>query len=97
MLFTDIAIRALKAPETGQRDYWDDNLSGFGIRVSHGGTKTFILLLNGNRRSLGRFPLVSLAQARQDAKKLMAERELGRTFSPITFKDALEQYIEQHV
>lgn len=77
MHFTDIAIRALKAPENGQRDYWDDSLRGFGVRVSQGGTKTFILLVNGNRRSLGRFPDLTLAAARKDAKKLLAETVLG--------------------
>ena len=97
MHLTDIAIRALKAPETGQRDYWDDNLKGFGVRVSQGGRKTFILLLNRNRRALGKFPQLSLAQARAEAKKILAEVELGRTFSSVTFADALEDYLEQHV
>lgn len=97
MHLTDIAIRALKAPETGQLDYWDDNLKGFGVRVSQGGRKTFILLLNRNRRALGKFPQLSLAQARAEAKKLLAEVELGRTFSSVTFADALEDYLTQHV
>ena len=95
MRFTDIAIRALKLPEKGQRDHWDDSIKGFGVRVSQGGTKTFILIVNGNRRSLGRFPLLSLAEARQEARKILAQQELGRTFTPTTFADALDQYIEQ--
>ena len=97
MRLTDITIRALKPPERGQRDYWDDALSGFGLRVSQGGTKTFILLQNGNRRSLGRFPQISLAQARGDARKRLAHFELGHTLSAANFCDALDEYIEQHV
>ncbi len=97
MHLTDISIRALKAPEKGQRDYWDDGIKGFGVRVSQGGTKSFVLLLNGNRRSLGKFPQISLAKARADAKKLLAEVELGRTFTSTIFAEALEHYLEQHV
>lgn len=97
MHFTDIAIRALKLPERGQRDHWDDDIPGFGIRVSQGGTKAFVLLLNGNRRSLGRFPQVTLADARKEAKKLLAQVELGHTFTSTTFGDALDDYIAQHV
>ena len=97
MRLTDITIRGLKAPEHGQRDYWDDNLPGFALRVSQGGTKTFILLQNGNRRALGRFPQMSLAQAREDARKRLAHIELGHTLATATFRDALDEYIKQHV
>jgi hypothetical protein len=61
MRFTDVAIRGFKAPDKGQRDYWDDGIPGFGVRVSQGGTKSFVLILNGNRRTLGRFPQITLA------------------------------------
>lgn len=97
MRFTDIAIRGFKPPERGQRDYWDDGTPGFGIRVSQGGTKSFVLILNGNRRTLGRFPQITLAEARKEARKLLAQQELGRTFTGITCADALDEYIAQHV
>ena len=97
MRLTDISIRALKAPDTGQRDYWDDTIKGFGVRVSQGGRKTFILLLNRNRRAIGKFPSMSLAKAREDARKMLAQVELGHTFTSTTFNEALESYIEQHV
>ena len=97
MRLTDISIRALKAPENGQKDYWDETLTGFGLRVSKGGTKTFILLQNGNRRALGRFPQISLAQAREDARKRLAHIELGHTLSAANFCDALDEYITQHL
>lgn len=35
---TEITLRNLKPPERGQKT--DDNLTGFGVRVSQGGTKT---------------------------------------------------------
>ena len=40
---TDIAIRSLPAPASGQVIHLDDQLQGFGVRVSHGGSKTFVL------------------------------------------------------
>ena len=97
MRFTDVAIRGLKSPDKGQRDYWDDGIPGFGIRVSQGGTKAFVLILNGNRRTLGRFPQITLAEARKEARKLLAQQELGRTFTGITCADALDEYVAQHV
>lgn len=97
MRFTDIALRAIAPPDRGQRDYWDDGMRGFGMRVSQGGSKTFVILHNGNRRTLGRFPDLSLAKAREQARKLLAQVELGRTFSNTTFAEAFEAYIELHV
>ena len=45
MHLTDISLKAIKPPETGQRDYFDDAFSGFGLRISQGGTRTFFLLV----------------------------------------------------
>jgi hypothetical protein len=36
-------------------DYWDTKFKGFGVRVSQGGTKTFVLNVRKARRSLGRY------------------------------------------
>jgi hypothetical protein len=44
MHLTDIAVRNLRAPERGQVTYADDSLTGFGVRVSPGGTKTFTVV-----------------------------------------------------
>jgi hypothetical protein len=41
---TDVSVRALQPPEKGQKTYWDSSLSGFGIRISQGGAKTWIVL-----------------------------------------------------
>jgi hypothetical protein len=47
--FSDLKLRSLKPPSNGQLDYWDATLPGFGLRVSQGGAKTFILK-HRNRR-----------------------------------------------
>jgi integrase len=77
---TEITLRALKGPETGQVDYWDKTLGGFGVRVSQGGTKTFIAFYGVPRQrvTIGRYPTISLADARSEAKRILAEHTLGK-------------------
>ncbi|MEQ1710846.1 MAG: site-specific integrase [Hyphomicrobium sp.] len=102
MFISDVVIRALPTPEAGQRDVWDDALKGFGIRVSQGGSKTFVVLVNGNRKALGRYPTLSLADARKAARKLMAQqllapKERGPVRPNILLSDAIELYIEHYL
>ncbi len=97
MHLTDISIRALKPPASGQRDYWDDGLPGFGVRVSQGGTKSFVMIHDGDRRRLGRFPEMSLADARKEARRLRARKELGHMISSATADEAIQSFIVQHV
>ncbi len=75
MSLTDAQIKRLRAPEKGQKTYFDDALPGFGVRVSQGGTKTFIALCGPKRKrhSIGRYPNMSLAEARARAKGIQAE------------------------
>jgi len=95
---TDISIRALTPPAKGQTTHWDVTTTGFGVRVSQGGTKTFVVVHGSERRrySLGRFPTISLKQARDQAKQLQAGLTLGlieKRPSP-PFQDALNLYLE---
>ena len=68
MRLTDLSIRQLPVPESGQKTYFEGD--GFGVRVSQGGTKTFVQMFGKDRRltSLGRYPAVSLRDARKTAK-----------------------------
>jgi hypothetical protein len=93
---TDIAIRALQPPAKGQVTYIDKKMPGFGVRVSQGGTKSFIVVYGANRRraTIGKCGVVSLADARQEAKNLLAEHTLGRNrVVPITFAKAKEGFL----
>jgi hypothetical protein len=65
MHLTELTVRALKPPERGQKDYADDAIPGLAVRVSQGGTKAFTLTYGSPRKrlTLGRFPIISLAQA----------------------------------
>ena len=75
MSLTDLQIKRLSPPQTGQKTYYDKALPGFGVRVSQGGTKTFVVLYGKDRRrkSLGRYPDLSLAEARLLAKQAQVE------------------------
>lgn len=99
MRLTDISIRAIPQPERGVKVYHDDTLKGFGIRVSQAGAKSFVVTTGKNRDriTIGRYPLVGLAQARDIARRLLAERTLGRHHTPrTTVAEALQLYTEQH-
>lgn len=92
----DKVLRSLEIPSQGQIDYWDTTFKGFGVRVSQGGSKTFILNIDKTRRTIGRYPIISLAEARTEARKLLAERTLGKTRpQSITFPKAVEQFLEE--
>src|SRR5437867_690109 len=68
---TDKKLRSLK-PESERAEYWDEALPGFGVRVTPTGEKTFCIMyrIGGKQRrhTLGKYPKVSLAEARDMAK-----------------------------
>lgn len=97
LALTDISVRALK-PSDRQTTYWDASVPNFGVRVGKK-AKTFILLLGDERRriTLGRYPAMSLAQARQLCRERLAERTLGKTLPPaIGFAEALRVFFATH-
>jgi integrase len=101
--FSDVTLRNLRAPEKGQQTYWDatGSATGFGLRVSCGGSKTFIVMAGPpekrRRYVLGRYPAMSLSDARKQARKVQSELLLGqRSTSSVLFKDALRIFLETH-
>ncbi len=100
MSLTDLQIKKLQAPEKGQKTYFDKSLRGFGVRVSQGGTKTFIVLQGKDRkrRTIGRYPEMSLSEARIIAKRTQADMALdgmnpGPKLPKIDFLDAREKFL----
>ena len=102
MHMTDIALRALPFSDV-QRDYVDDVLSGLSVRVGKR-TKTFMLVVggrNGRKRfTLGRYPDISLQDARAKAKVLIGEHAKpkdGIEAAPrILFGEALDLFLDIH-
>src|SRR5262249_56317473 len=92
---TDISLRNLPVPECGQITYNDDG-SPLKIRVSQGGAKTFFVLLDGTgrRHTIGRFGEVTLSDAREAARRLRAERTLGRIRpTSVKLQKAIDEYL----
>ena len=98
MRLTDMTIKTLQPPKSGERIYYDDTLAGFGVRVSEGGTKSFILTHGKLRRreTIGRVGILTLKMARTAARERLAAYTLGKTAqtSP-TWKYALESFLSE--
>jgi integrase len=106
--FTEQGIKALKATDAIQVDHWDDKVTGFGIRVSKSGRKTwfFYYRFKGAKRryTFGTYPILSLAEARDMAKIALhqvatgidpsAEKQADREAE--TFKEFSELYMIRH-
>lgn len=77
---TDAAIRRLKPPDSGRLEYWDTQTRGLGLRIGAAGNRSWVMLLrilrNGRwvqqRLTLGRYPGLTLAQAREKARAALA-------------------------
>ena len=104
---TDASLRALRPGQT-QIDYWCTSFAGFGVRVSPGGRKTFMVRyrLGGRYRrvKLGVYPELSLADARRRARQVVGEVASDRDpaqarrdarLAP-TFEDLANLYMEKH-
>jgi integrase len=103
----DRKLASLK-PTGRQVDYFDDALSGFGVRVSQTGRKTFMVLYRTTdrrlrRQTLGVYPDLSLAKARDEAQAALRKATLGRDpateqqqSKTQTFGALGDLYLEQH-
>jgi integrase len=96
MRLTDISIRTLPVPAKGQKTYFDESLTSFGCRVSQGGTRSFVVQHGADRQliTIGRYPIISLSEARAQAKHILAERTLGKHRPrSIPFDDAVSLFL----
>lgn len=79
---TDKLLKGLESPATGQIDVWDKITPGFGIRVSMGGRKSFMVgtRINGKFRRITLKPAydaLTLAEARKKAQQILADAQAG--------------------
>jgi hypothetical protein len=114
--FTVKKLDSLK-PQAIRVDYYDDSLPGFVLRVTPSGEKTFSVMyrIGGQRRryTLGAFPVLELATARERAKDALElvrhgidpaaeherreEAEVARRVEGFTFELLAKQFMEEHV
>lgn len=68
-ILTELEVKALKPKGSTRYEVFDERVPGFAVRVSPSGQKSFVLLYRqkGRQRrlTLGRYPIVSLAEARR--------------------------------
>src|SRR5689334_14943623 len=111
--FTDKWAQNVRAQAgTDRTDYWDTsrNSSGLGLRVSSSGSKVWVVMYrraaDGKKRRLrlGRYPALSLADARREASGIRArvdrdedpagERQQSR--QDLRFRELAESYLSKH-
>jgi integrase len=108
---TDRLVRSLVPPEKGNKITYDNEVRGFGVRITAGGAVAFIL--NYRRRSdllerrytIGSYPDWGVAAARERAKEL--KRHVDGGGDPVgehvaeraapTVADLRERFVEEHV
>jgi integrase len=106
---TDLMLRKLNSGGLERLEVFDERVPGFGVRVSKAGTKTFILTYRHRSRSrrltLGRYPTLTLADARD--KAIDALRQVANGQDPILEADKADDtsyqfdaiatsYVEKH-
>lgn len=108
--FTKAALNSLALPLPGKRtEIYDSKTPGLIVRVTHTGAKSFTAYRRVNdkpqRVRLGRYPDMSIEQARKAAAKALskmadgidpvAERRANQTRC-ITLQNVLDAYVESH-
>ena len=84
------AVEKLPVPEAGQEIYRDSELKGFGVRVTSGGTKSYVVEKRIGRKvkrdTLGRSNVLSAEEARKRAQEFLGKVAGGH--NPIAEKQA---------
>ena len=96
--FTKIAIETLPAPEKGWKYYYDLKVQGLGIGIGSTGKKSFILYrkINGSpeRITLGRYPDLTIEQARGKASEINSDIAIGLNPADIVRTSRLEMTLD---
>jgi integrase len=105
--FTDAALKRLKPPKAGQQDVFDQGYPGLAMRLSYGGNRSWVYFyrINGRlrRMTLGIYPALSLADAREAWRNARNDVQAGReptrprgpTDGDSTFEKALENWLKR--
>ncbi len=103
MKLTDLAVGKIKLPKAGRVDIWDATLPAFGLRVSATGRKIWIAAIrkpgaaHPARLTVGKYPALSLADARIKARELMADPAGAPPPRIETFEALAAEYMARHV
>ena len=79
---TSAAVERLKPPAAGQVEYFDTQIPSFGLRISYSGARAWFVTtrIDGKltRLTLGRYPILGLADAREKSRDVIALAQSGR-------------------
>jgi integrase len=105
---TDRMIESLAPPVAGNRILYDTDVKGFGLRITAGGARSFVLnyRINGRERrhTIGSFPTWKVAIARKEAADLKRDIDRGRdpqaerkdARSAPTVAELADRYLTEH-
>jgi integrase len=113
MKITKLLVDKLPTPHaivknrTVQKRYYDDTMKGFGVRVTSGGSRAFFVEKLVNRRlrriTIGRYPDLTVEQARKQAQKLLGQIATGidpiaerkaKKMKGITLQETFDAYLK---
>ncbi|WP_298917803.1 tyrosine-type recombinase/integrase [uncultured Roseobacter sp.] len=95
MRLTDLGVKKLSLAAKGQVTHWDTTTPGFGVRCSSK-RKSFVVMYGKERRlkTLGRYPELSLVDARKDARLFIAMQNLsGDPQAKHEYQTVVEAYL----
>lgn len=103
---TKKSIEALDTPPKGYAIHWDNELNGFGVRITASGARSFVLQdrIRGRERRLtiGRYPGVTPEVARREVQKLLGQIASGgdpvaerarRKLEGVTLAQCFDEYV----
>ena len=106
-LLTAAFVESIK-PSDRRVEYWDAKLTGFGLRVTENGIKTWTVLYRHQGRlrrlTIGTYPTLGLADAREVARRALRDAQLGldpatakqQARSADTFAELARLYLDRH-
>lgn len=104
---TDASVQRIKPPAAGQLEIFDLGYPGLALRIGHGGAKTFEVFyrVGGKlrRETLGRWPAITLADARmawRKAREAIAKgedpsRRDGAKAPAMAFEFVVEEWLKR--
>lgn len=94
---TDVVVRGLRPVPGKQTKVWDTSTAGFGVLVGERSKSWFVMF--GRKRALkviGRYPAVSLSDARSAARKIIAAPPPEEVAPPKPFLEVRDEFFERH-
>jgi integrase len=94
---TDVLVRGLKPVAGSQVKVWDTSTGGFGVLVNER-SKSWIVMYGRKRtmKVIGHYPVVSLAEARLAAKKILVAPPPVAAPPSRPFIEVRDQFLETH-